>query len=201
MPLLFNVYRATMKMAADVREEKAGTNWQWVPGHSLPPQDTKRAINRISNEQIWVSEVLFVDNTTLLRCANEIHKVRDMTTENLLRAEEKCHSDIEEKMMLGKTVEVRYLGCYCDRKVELKKRCYRLREASFVLRKRLKRSRLSKQEATSQSCTRLRGIHEALKQKQNQQIAKRNRQTLQINLGFHDKANFKRNAGDRNKLF
>ena len=54
------------------------------------------------------------------------------------------HEDKEEHKTLWETDEIRVLGSYSDRTIDLKMRLGRMRKQSFSVRKWLKRSKLPK---------------------------------------------------------
>ena len=62
------------------------------------------------------------------------------------RFEEICHPDKEEHLALRTANDIRILGSYTDRKIDLTMRLQRMRRAAFILKKRLKKTRLSKRQ-------------------------------------------------------
>ena len=60
--------------------------------------------------------------------------------------EERCNDDKEERMEIGRHDggQIRMLGSYMDRKKDLDERLRRMRRSWFVVKKRLKGSRISK---------------------------------------------------------
>ena len=70
------VPRNRFKVATEKRREKSiepiGAPWQWVPGNSPPPQDTKKASGNSATRQVRILEILFADETTLLSTEGEM---------------------------------------------------------------------------------------------------------------------------------
>ena len=60
--------------------------------------------------------------------------------------EEKCHPEKEEEVKFGEqsAERIRMLGVFIGRGVDVEERLKRMRKSSFILRKRLKSSKLSK---------------------------------------------------------
>ena len=148
-PVLFNIYHATsIEIASQKRNAeyggKAGIQWQWTPGNSLPPQDTKGASGNSATEEFWVPDVLFADDTTLIGKDSELSNGKETVVHTLGRFEELCHPDKEEHMELGTPNDIRMLGSYCDRRTDTKKRAERMQKAAFIVKRRLKRSKLSR---------------------------------------------------------
>ena len=74
--------------------------------------------------------------------------------EILGRFEEICQPDKEENLALGTANGIRILGSYADRKIDLTMRLQRMRRAAFVVKKRIKKTRLTKRQQgiVAQTC-------------------------------------------------
>ena len=71
-PGLFNVYHAkSIRIATKTRKERVrqpiGAPWQWSPGDSFTLKDTKKASGNYATRVLRLTEVLFADDTTLIR--------------------------------------------------------------------------------------------------------------------------------------
>ena len=73
-PVLFNVYHPNVvRIAREERmEPDCGTPWNWVPGHSLPPRDRRRATQGSASKTATLMESLFADDTTICRNMREM---------------------------------------------------------------------------------------------------------------------------------
>ena len=60
--------------------------------------------------------------------------------------EEKCHPEKEKELKFGEesAEKIRMLGVFIGRRVDMEERLKRMRKSSFILRRRLKNSKLSK---------------------------------------------------------
>jgi len=149
-PVLFNIYHSNViRIAREERkrmEPDCGIPWNWVPGNSLPPRDRRRASRGSASKTTTLTESLFADDTTI--CGN----MREMDTgkAEMMRVmecfEEKCHPEKEEELTFGEesAERIRMLGIFIGRGVDVEERLKRMRKSSFILRKRLKNSKLSK---------------------------------------------------------
>ena len=149
-PVLFNVYHSNVvRIAREERkrmEPDCGIPWNWVPGHSLPPRDRRRATQGSASKTTTLTESLFADDTTI--CGN----MREMKTgkAEMVRVmecfEEKCHPEKEEELKFGEesAERIRMLRVFIGSGVDVEERLKRMRKSSFILRKRLKSSKLSK---------------------------------------------------------
>ena len=127
--------------------ENPGIAWEWRPGNSLPPKDTNKASGNSTSEVIRVTEVLFADDTQLAGHDEELdgdQGGKEITTATLEEFEEMCHPDKEEHKILGQQDDIRVLGSYSDRSVDVKKRLERMRKQTFSVRRWLKRSKIPK---------------------------------------------------------
>ena len=59
--------------------------------------------------------------------------------EILGRFEEICQPDKEKHLALGTANDIRILGSYADRKIDLTKRLQRMRRAAFIVKKKTKK--------------------------------------------------------------
>ena len=149
-PVLFNIYHSNViRIAREERkrmEPDCGIPWNWVPGNSLPPRDRRRASRGSASKTTTLTESLFADDTAI--CGN----MREMDTgkAEMMRVmecfEEKCHPEKEEELTFGEesAERIRMLGIFIGRGVDVEERLKRMRKSSFILRKRLKNSKLSK---------------------------------------------------------
>ena len=147
-PVLSNVYHATSMLTANKRREdenqNCGIEMQWTPGNSFPPKDTNKANGNSAGEAFRICDVLFADDTTLIGKKSELEIGRDIIVETLEKFEDICLPAKEERMELGSNTGIRVLGSYCNRKVDTAKRTERMMKASFLVKRRLVNSKLSK---------------------------------------------------------
>ena len=156
----FNVYHATsIRIATETRQERArqpiGAPWQWSRGNSFPPKDTKKASGNSSATRVLrLTVVLFADDTTLIGKKTKIENGKQTAMEILGRFEKICQPDKEENLALGTANGIRILGSYADRKIDLTMRLQRMRRAAFVVKKRIKKTRLTKRQQgiVAQTC-------------------------------------------------
>jgi hypothetical protein len=151
-PILFNVYHAeALRQAARRRQAAAaglgrsvGIEWRWVPGNSLPPNQI-RPTNSAA-EDITITESLFADDTTLLGMSDEMAEGKEVIKEGLKRFEEKCHDGKEEHLAFAdpQHMGIRMLGSWIGRKEDCQNRLRRAGRAWFIVKKRLKGSKLSR---------------------------------------------------------
>ena len=139
-PGLFNVSHATsIRIATKTRQERArqpiGAPWQWSPENSFPLKDMKKARGNSATRVVRLTEVLFADDTTLIGKKSEIENGEQTVMEILGRFEEMCHPDKEEHLALGTANDIRSLGSYADRKIDLTMRLQRMRRAAFIVKK------------------------------------------------------------------
>lgn len=153
-PVLFNIYHACAMRGAKTqrdkeagrRETEAGIRWQWIPGNSLPPRDVNKARDNSHAETIVIQESLFADDTTLIGYEQEILEGKEVVKRSMLEFEEKCHDGKEEVLRFGEPESrgIRMLGTRVGRKEDVDSRIQRANKAWFVVKKRLKHSRLTK---------------------------------------------------------
>jgi hypothetical protein len=169
-PILFNVYHGVAVVRAERAREAAaagpvGIPWQWQPGHSLPPRDTRRALRSQSAQQTRLVLSLFADDTTVCGQRGELEMGKGVFVEALGEAEEKSNAAKEERMEIGEAPagQVRMLGSYTDRTFDLKQRIGRVRRSWWAVKRRLAGSRLSKrtQARVVEACVEATGLFDA----------------------------------------
>ena len=149
-PVLFNIYHSNViRIAREERkrmEPECGTPWRWVPGNSLPPRDRQRASRGSASTTTTLTESLFADDTTICGNMREIESGKAEMVRVMECFEEKCHPDKEEELRFGEesAEKIRMLGVFIGRGVDVEERLKRMRKSSFILRKRIKNSKLSK---------------------------------------------------------
>ena len=111
-----------------------------------PPKDRSKANTRNSVRNLWISESLFADDTTACGSRQEMTEGKETLKEVMGWFEERCHPDKEEHLEFGRkeSNNIRMIGTYIGRKEDVEKRLSRMSKACFLIRKRLKGTRLSK---------------------------------------------------------
>ena len=127
-------------------EPDCGIPWNWVPGHSLPSRDRRRATQGSTSKTTTLTESLFADDTTICGNMREMKKGKAEMARVMECFEEKCHPEKEEELKFGEesAERIRMLGVFIGRGVDVEERLKRMRKSSFILRKRLKSSKLPK---------------------------------------------------------
>ena len=125
---------------------EVGIRWQYIPESSLPPKDLNKARQSTAKKTVAVTESLFADDTTLVGTRKEMASGKEVVKTTMGTFEARCHPDKEEHLELGRPDgdEIRMLGSYMGRSFDVKKRIQRMGKASATIKKRLKRSSLSK---------------------------------------------------------
>ena len=142
----------SIRIATKTRQERArqpiGAPWQWIPGNSFPPKDTKKASGNSATRVLRLFEVLFADDTTLI---GKKAKSKTGNTKSKRRFEEICHPDKEKQLTLGTANDIRILGSYADRKIDLTMRLQRMRREAFIVKKKTKKDETHKTPAGDRS--------------------------------------------------
>ena len=151
-PILFNIYHAeAMRRAAEKRREtatelgmKVGLEWMWIPGNSFPPRNVNKPNSNA--RKFTIEDSLFADDTTLVGNRREMAFGKEVIKREMRKYEEICHDGKEEHLNFGRQsgADIRMLGSFIGRKTDVEQRLIRGRKAWFMLRKRLKGSKMSK---------------------------------------------------------
>ena len=127
-------------------EPDCGIVWNGVHGNSLPPRDRERASRGSASKTTILTESLSADDTTICGNTREMRTGKTEMVRVMECFEEKCHPEKEEELKFGEenAEKLRMLGVFIGRGVDMEERLKRMRKSTFILRKRLKNSKLSK---------------------------------------------------------
>ena len=120
-PVIFTIFhQAVIRVAekervheAEKRNKKAGSDWSFMPGHSLPPKNVMNTLNsEAKNTTLTIS--LFADDTTIIGMSEEIEEGKQIIEKVMGEFEERTKESKEEKMEFGAkdSEEIRMLGTY-----------------------------------------------------------------------------------------
>ena len=151
-PVLFNIYhQAVMRTAERNRLERGeqeappGIEWSYVPGSNFPSLNLWEKFNSEATKTRLTSS-LFADDTTILGETEEMTEGVRIIKETMKEYEEKNNDNKEERLIFGDIVneDIRMLGTWMGTKEDMKQRRARANRLWFLVKKRLKGTRLSK---------------------------------------------------------
>ena len=76
---------------AEMHGKVAGIQWQWIPGNSLPPKQTRQDGTNTAAQAFEITESLFADDTTLIGYKGELEQGCRIIKRTMQKFEEKCH--------------------------------------------------------------------------------------------------------------
>ena len=92
------------KRRAELKGLPNGIQWNFVPGHYLPPKDRSKANTSNSVRNLWISESLFADDTTACG-SRQMAEGKEPLKEVMGWFEERCHPDKEEHLEFGRRIK------------------------------------------------------------------------------------------------
>ena len=113
-----------------------------MTGHSLPPKHLKNSFNsEASSNRLEMS--LFADDTTATGTQEETTEGRKIIEKVMKQCEELTNVDKEENLIFGseQSEDIRMLGTWLGRKIDMKHRMQSAEKAWAIIRKRFSKCR------------------------------------------------------------